>query len=503
MAYIKKFFIPSFVAFLFLLIATKSSPLYPINDWVDANAIFTVGKAMLEGLIVYKDIFEQKGPLLYFIHALAATISKESFIGVFLMEWIAFTVFLIFAQKFIGLYIKEKYLLLATTLAGFLILFIKNFLHGDSAEEYCVPLLGISMYYLAKILKSNSKLNVSPSVLIINGIFAGSVILIKYSMIGYWFGWMVVLLAYCIYMKQYRKTIQFSFLFLSGMVISGIPWIVYFSIHNGLHDFFNVYFYTNIKYYTSSQGLLNNLVTMTGKVVLVYFVQNPWFAVVLLFGLFKFFFSKKIESDPWVRFGLLVPFLFLYFSVYGGGVRHDYYFQIMTPFILFGIITLFIQLDRFSYFNSLKNIWLYSIISLVSLSIVMFFFHHNRYLMGTKKKVLFQYAFAEHVQAYPESTLLNYGFLDVGLYHTASKTPITYYFMKHNFDYDVYPHDVDALNYYVSEAITDFVVLRTQKGKDYKNANLEKNYFKVMEQEQFYEGKFHKYILYAKKGLAK
>ncbi|NLN45525.1 MAG: hypothetical protein GX153_03010, partial [Clostridiaceae bacterium] len=34
-----------------LAIGTRSSPLYPTNDWVDANAFFTVGRGMARGLV--------------------------------------------------------------------------------------------------------------------------------------------------------------------------------------------------------------------------------------------------------------------------------------------------------------------------------------------------------------------------------------------------------------------------------------------------------------------
>ena len=57
---INKYLIFSFlVAFITLLITSKNSFLYLFNDWVDANSFFTVGKSMFNGLVVYKDIFEQ------------------------------------------------------------------------------------------------------------------------------------------------------------------------------------------------------------------------------------------------------------------------------------------------------------------------------------------------------------------------------------------------------------------------------------------------------------
>ena len=72
-----------FIAFSFgiLYICTASSPRYATNPWNDANAFLTMGRSMANGLTIYKDIFEQKGPLLYLLHAAACLISDSSFFG--------------------------------------------------------------------------------------------------------------------------------------------------------------------------------------------------------------------------------------------------------------------------------------------------------------------------------------------------------------------------------------------------------------------------------------
>ena len=72
--------------FVTMLICTKSSPFYPTNDWVDANCYMTVGRAMIEGKIPYRDLFEHKGPIIYILHAVGALISDSSFFGIFLIE---------------------------------------------------------------------------------------------------------------------------------------------------------------------------------------------------------------------------------------------------------------------------------------------------------------------------------------------------------------------------------------------------------------------------------
>ena len=45
-------------ACLLMFFCTKSSPLYIINDWYDANAYFTMGKGMMNGAVPYRDLFD-------------------------------------------------------------------------------------------------------------------------------------------------------------------------------------------------------------------------------------------------------------------------------------------------------------------------------------------------------------------------------------------------------------------------------------------------------------
>ena len=65
-------------SFLVLAVCSKSSFLYPMNDWVDVNCYFTVGRGILHGLVPYRDLYEQKGPLVYYVYALASLISENS-----------------------------------------------------------------------------------------------------------------------------------------------------------------------------------------------------------------------------------------------------------------------------------------------------------------------------------------------------------------------------------------------------------------------------------------
>ena len=96
------------ISFICITICSKNSFLYPFNNWPDENAFMTVGKSWYHGMIPYKDIFEQKGPLLYFMFMICYMISHNSFIGVYLFELVSFTLCLYYISKIIRLYLDDK-----------------------------------------------------------------------------------------------------------------------------------------------------------------------------------------------------------------------------------------------------------------------------------------------------------------------------------------------------------------------------------------------------------
>ena len=97
------------VSSLIILFTSKCSPLYPFNDWVDANAFFTTGKGIFNGIVPYRDLFEQKGLLLYFIYGIGYLISHTSFIGIYFFEVIFWTFTLYYCFKIVEMFIPRKY----------------------------------------------------------------------------------------------------------------------------------------------------------------------------------------------------------------------------------------------------------------------------------------------------------------------------------------------------------------------------------------------------------
>ena len=91
-----------FLALLLTTLFSTCSFFYPLNPWDDANVYMTIGNAMLSGKELYVDIFDHKGPVLFFLHEWAAMLSRNSFVGIYLVEIVCSLFYLIYSFFFMN-----------------------------------------------------------------------------------------------------------------------------------------------------------------------------------------------------------------------------------------------------------------------------------------------------------------------------------------------------------------------------------------------------------------
>ncbi len=487
------------LSFLFLLFCTKSSPLYPFNDWVDANAFFTMGKGMMHGLVPYRDLFEQKGPLLYFVYGLASLVSYRTFIGGFILEVIAFTFFLFFSFKSLSLFMDKKLALISLPILSILILNLKAFTHGGSAEELCLPLLAVSLYHLLRYLKSDDSADASPRLFFWNGLIAGCILWVKFSMIGFWLGWILAFFIGLLAQKRTRQALMGAAIFFGGIVAATIPWVIYFGINHAIPDWINTYFVINLTGYTASYSILDRILNVL-SVMAAQFIMNPVFGTLFWFGLIVVMAFGKFIRKPLHRILLLGCFLLLVMGIYWGKIGYIYYYLFLTPFIVFGLIVVADVLKGLisPKMSNLAMIVIIGVTLAISLPLE-YKFDQNAYMLPIKQQDLVQYKFAGIIDRSPDKSLLNYGSLDMGFYTTTGVLPDVKYFELQNLDYSRYPLNTDEQNRYIRDGVTEFVVLRDFNQKDIPNLKvsaLKSKYSLVASGDQYFEGYMFTYYLF-------
>lgn len=491
-----------FLSVVFSSIGTKSSPLYPFNDWVDANASFTMGKAMIKGKILYRDIFDQRGPLFYLLFGLAYLISNTSFLGVFIFEVLSFSVFLYFSFKLVSLFLDFNYALISLPLLTTSIINLKSFTHGGSPEEFSLPLIAISLYYLVVYFKDVYPKPIPNRYVFVNGIIAGCVLWIKFSMLGFWFGWMASIFLSMLITKQIFPAIKSAILFILGMLAVTLPWIIYFSLNHSIYEWINAYFIINLTSYSEATSVMSNI-TSIPLMMITQLGMNPIFAGHFLIGLIIFLTNIHYIPKRIAKISLLSCLLFLALSVFGGGRGYIYYFLIISPFIIFGFIVLLSLF--YKQFGAIKSrlasifIILISVIITFSYTLVC---NHNTYMLKMDKEDLVQFKYAKIIRQTENATLLNYGTLDIGFYTTTGIVPNVRFFQNLNIPYSAFPLVMDEQNRYIKEKVVDFITLVVPSDNNFENPeipSLYENYSLIEKELQAFENIDYYYLLFEKK----
>lgn len=471
-----------FISILFLGICSKNSPLYLINDWFDANAFFTVGKSMMKGIVPYKSLFEQKGPLLYFIYGIGSLISYDSFVGVFIFEVIFFSVFLFYVYKTSKIFVKETNVYFFIILAAMLITSLKSFSHGGSAEEFCLPFMMYGIYTFIKFLK---EYKITNKQMIISGICAGCIFVTKYTLLGIYIGIMLSFIVIMLLDKNIKDLIKKCIYFGFGFLIAIFPWIIYFCATNAIKEFIDVYFLINIGAYPKKISILSKIVKAFNLVIYNLTSEITYFIFIVIGSLLLF-----LDKNKWgIKYSNLSVFTVLILTglcIFIGGTNYHYYPLALSPFIIIGMIKIFKNV------NINKAMVMFFIpISLVST----FYLSSNTNMIGKQKEDYAQFKFGDIISKYENPKIINYGFLDGGFYLTSKTIPDCYYFMKNNISYENYPEMLDGQLEYIEKVSPEFVIIKNKPFGRIKKI-LSQKYEKISTHSQKYQKKDVTYTLY-------
>ena len=447
------------VSTLLMTFGSMTSFLFPMHVGVDQNVFFTIGGSLLDGKVLYRDLYDQKGPLLFFVHTLAALISRKNMIGVYLLQIINFTVILYFVGKIKELFLGDKYRYLIPAATGLLIVTTFCYSRGDNAEEFCMTFYMIAIYQLMKFFKSNDE-ELSWKVMFANGFMAACILWIKYTMLGFYIAWCLIVGVTIIKRKNIGHAIKAAVFFLLGMVIGTIPYIIYALVTDSMYDFIWAYFYTNICMYSDKVSIL--------KRVRNFFMQdilwNPVMMPTIILGLIYFCRSKEMLETKWEKCSLVFLAVCTYIFVFIGGTRYKYYLLIVGSFSVFGVIAWAKILDK--YITRLMEHRKRTISIAVVIYIISLLVFSNCAPYYFKGRDYYPQQRIAKIIKENNGTFLNYNFLDAGIYlASGSKLPDTRFFCRMNIRREAFPQMYDEQEDIIRKKGVDYVVVRFGRGR--------------------------------------
>jgi len=487
-------------AFVSLLLCSKCSFIYPFNDWYDANILFTAGKSFLNGKILYVDLIDHKGPYTYLLYALGYLISHKTFIGIFFFEVVSLYLFLYLTDKIVKLYTEEEHLFIYPLIC-FAITTSSGFVHGGSMEEFAFAFLAYAIYLS---LKASKNKEVKMYEILLSGIFSGILFWTKFTFCGIYAGWVIVLTIVLLKKKEIKRLFHGALVFVAGCVSSSIPWFMYFAINDSVLTFLNTYIVSNIfSYNNNAQISTVERILSIGEVAGDFYLKkgNLFLTAALAAGLIAYLFLPLKKVSLFEKAVCVFLYAITVLGVFCSGQAHGYYGLVSAAFMTIFAVSVSEAIDIAIKKKTLVKSILAVAVTFAAGIVLTFFISDNVYMLKFKKEKMPQFRFAKIIEQSEDRSLLNYRFLDGGIYTVLGTVPDIKEYCAVNLNfYGI----VDKQKEYLSKGTTCFVVTWYEFPIDdaqvyEKFPEVALNYEIVESNRYFIEGDYRTYTLWRRK----
>lgn len=304
-------------AMLFLMLFSGStSPLFPYDYGWDSALFILVGKCLNQGKLLYTDIFDHKGPIIFWIEALGDKLHVTY--GIFAVQ-VLFMCLTLYLMRCIFKQVLDKNTQLCELII-FLIFLAYPFANGNLTEEYSLVFILIPLYLAVRRIMQGEVPTVKD--FLVYGICFGILSFIRLNnavtIAGIVLYWMVYLLKH----RQHKTLVLDLAAGAAGIGIVTVPIILYFGQQGTLGDMLYATFGYNFKY--GSNGLKSQLTQLGNPRYL--FRQGILYFPLIVSG---WIYSKCVENKNLKRLLVFVLISNAISLLYGRGYNH--YFMIAVP----------------------------------------------------------------------------------------------------------------------------------------------------------------------------
>lgn len=319
------------MAFVFIGLFSMASPIYLFNDMSDLNTWLAQGDLILEGKVLYKDIYEHKGPL-QLIPYVIASIFNNSLFAFYIIESLLFFVYGLYLYKIAKLYTKKP--LIVSLISMFLTTSSLTFLNTGTTEEITLCIFPISLFIFLNAISENRYL--TPKECLIIGLLQAVLFWSKYTLCYLTAGLCFFMIYW--HLKGKESIIRQIMWFLAGFGFVSILVMIYFYANNALVDLFHVYFYNTVCVYGTKRFFPSYLFEPQYYYVELFYTFSGLTIASLIAVLLKVNSFKRIIRDDRLVLLASTSLLGILFAFIGS--NPDYYSLPLFTYSIFPLIVI-------------------------------------------------------------------------------------------------------------------------------------------------------------------
>ena len=518
-------------AAVLLLFCTRNSPLFAYQDWIDPNVYMDVGRAIRNGQVLYRDVFDHKGPLIHLVLAALSAIPplSSSMTGLYLLQCFTLSLSLHYVYRTARRFLKP----IPSAFAG--VCFIAVLLQpvayrqGGSVEELLLPFFCGGIYYLVDrfgprlVIEATAAFPKVPdrlagdgedsatraSAFFLLGLYLGIAALTKINLALFFAVVLVCLWFPNLRLGRYDLLGRSVALTGAGVLTAGVPAILYFAATNSFADFFDAYIRFNLTYAGRAANVTGP--SSIGDTVLMALFLNIPTLLLLASGVIFFMLSRR----KFLRAGRIsigMAFVVLVGLVFSSGRAYPYLFLPLVSFAGFGIVLLISRLSEILFRRRPDVLAGPRItparlatcaVAILVITVVSNGTWTESKLFGTPQggteriASMIREDFGDR-EGDPNILFFNSG--DIGIMGLAGAAPQVRFFYAPVISYEVYPEMIDAQLGYIRDGIVDYIVLvRYTKETPYDFTDQNADYVPIAQEEQSMDATMVYITLYGKR----
>ena len=442
------------------------SPIYYSNEWADVNVYFTIGKSILAGKVPYVDLFDHKGPLIFFLYGLGYAISGHSFFGMFLLELVAWLFMMYALYKQASLYLNQFSAFIATSIMPILLIGLMK--TGGSAEEFILTIQCVGFYLFAVYYNTKRPGKHPLKYMFVHGFLCSIVIFTKINLIVIWMFPLAGILLCILIAKEYKNFFLNILTFILGILVIALPVCLYFYLNDALKNAYDTYIVLNSKY-ADIMTISETVRLLSFK--LLYLYLEP-FSLFLLGFVGVFYYPFKLVKSVIGKWMFFIAGILSYLIIYMSAVYQYYYPIPILMFSMFGVFGILVFLEKYIKVKK-TSLWmaLVFVVVFVYMGLSQTTLEETRIaLLMSKDPGVMMKKTQRVINKEKNPTLLNLGFgLSNSLFTTCEIFPNVRYFVTPNLTYESFPQMRDEQAEYIKERKTQFVVMGVPLLRRYKS----------------------------------
>lgn len=322
-----------FASVYIFVCSSSTSLLYGLPAQGDSVIFQTIGKYWLDGMLPYVDMFDHKGPALYFINAIGYWLGGGTRFGIVILQIMALTITEYFIYKIYRREFDKRYSLLLTIVT--VIALSVGYNGGNLTEEWALPFITASFYCIFRwgeqMQLGQYEHNYNWAFLY--GVTFSFCFLTRINnAVAICIGVVFIAIILIVH-KKWNNLLRNILAFLSGFAVVSIPFFLYFAANGALYEMWYGMIVYNLDY-AKEGGIHFDQQMFLDIIRLLCIFFNSY--SLLFVGIWMIFLNKgrRITGILWVLVAIITSGMFIFSDAFA------HYSMIALPYFCVSIIEL-------------------------------------------------------------------------------------------------------------------------------------------------------------------